>query len=469
MRFYGNLSGFLPELSTIDATGIHHWQPELNLQQLTKLQEISGQPFIPNYCNNCRVVKTQNTTWVSQYYRTGSSCHRYATIADLNVPYVPFLSATPFDVRCVNDQETTRCLQRFYLNILVFESYCWKATLTAVNCKCAIGVLTVVLNALAFYTIVTSKRLRQNVSLCLVGNMALSDLITGIYIIAISSYLNNHSFEYIHFFGVANCWKIGILWVLGQAGSVQTTFLLTLERYLVIVHSLNPGLHLSRRMVLFLVAFCWLVALSFVFWAYFENIYAVTFLCIPISITNGVPKAMVYSFFIGSLAMIFFLLSFALYVHIYVVARNTAQSAGVQRESKLAKRIALLVFSNMFFFVFPVLCMSIVSLAITDSMIEYNSNAFRAIMINVFPSLCVSINSCCNPVLHAFRQDQFKAVLRQRITASFNNANYFTLNRLTEYCGAFSQRITGLVQRIQLRSARMANDIHPTSPEHTSD
>ncbi|XP_066015002.1 uncharacterized protein [Pocillopora verrucosa] len=54
-----------------------------------------------------------------------------------------------------------------------------------------------------------------------------------------------------------------------------------------------------------------------------------------------------------------------LYLHIFISARKSARGAGIRRETSLAKRICVIVFSNMIFYAVPNLCIVIFALANT--------------------------------------------------------------------------------------------------------
>lgn len=104
--------------------------------------------------------------------------------------------------------------------------------------------------------------------------------------------------------------------------------------------------------------------------------------------------------------------SFLLYIHIFVTAKRAAQSAGVKRESKLAKRISVLVGSNVIFFIVPVLFLGITVISGSDLSVREVLGS----MMDIIPSFCLSVNSFLNPVIHAFRTEHFKNVLKERLS-----------------------------------------------------
>ena len=80
-----------------------------------------------------------------------------------------------------------------------------------------------------------------------------------------------------------------------------------------------------------------------------------SYFCIPMIYDVRFPIATHYSFALSTIALTFYLVTIPLYVHIYTVVKRSSQQMGVQRESTLAKRIAILVGTNLVFFFLPIL------------------------------------------------------------------------------------------------------------------
>ncbi|XP_031560141.1 follicle-stimulating hormone receptor-like, partial [Actinia tenebrosa] len=341
--FTGKLPGLFPSLSTLDATGIEHWKPEKNFLHLRMLRSIIGLTW-SDECVNCLLFKSYKTQMKS--FVTLGYCHGVKRGVNVTSPLFQLLNETQFQFRCKNQN---LCERHNYFASVNLVNLCWDAILVAMNCQSFLGGLSVVLNFVTFLNIITSRRLRKNVCMLLVCNIAFSDFLTGIYTIAITVYLNNVSYIQSHSAGDLHCWKIGMFWMLGQASAVVTSFFLTLERYLAIVYSLQPEVRITRRLAAFLIIICWLLAVFLTVIALFYNLYTLTFLCIPIRPEFFNTNIFAFTLSIVSAALILYAISFGFYVHIYFTVKKAAQDAGIQRESKLAKRIALLVFSNVFF------------------------------------------------------------------------------------------------------------------------
>ena len=97
-----------------------------------------------------------------------------------------------------------------------------------------------------------------------------------------------------------------------------------------------------------------------------------------------------------------------MYIHIYV--RESGQSKGIQRESTLAKRISIIVFSNMLFYAVPRFSIVVFS----DCRVKlFSDRKLNFIMRIWLPPMCMIANACFNPFLFAFRNEQFLTSLRQ--------------------------------------------------------
>ena len=312
------------------------------------------------------------------------------------------LNNTDFVFNCSKDWYIDAiCKIKFGYFSYFINNRCWDAQLLAVNCQSFLGGLAVLLNLVVFVTIITSKTLRKNVSMLFVCNMAFSDVVLGVYFICIYIYHNSSSFYDLRESSRLICFKFGWLWVVGQAGSVFTSFLLTLERYLVIVYSMDQDVRITRRMAMILISCSWLIAIFLIGFALYYNLYLHSpMLCIPIAF-SAKPHLIIHSFTIsvGTLTLLCYLITFIFYIHIYITVKRSAQNAGIKRESKLAKNIALLVSTNVFFFVLPVLCVSVMVMIGSQDINE----AVMELLSTVFLVMCLSLNSCFNPILHALR------------------------------------------------------------------
>jgi len=388
--------------------------------QLRMLKNITGLSWSA-VCKDCSFYRT-NVTWSPEPpFEKTYLCLRIHIVVNEFSQGAQRLNKTYFHYRCKSNAEYDRdpdfhcksSSEQSYYRQVYTTNLCWPTLLIAITCISVVAVLTALLNLVVFVTILSSRALRKNVSMLFVCNLAVSDFLIDVYIVCIGIYWNSAPFSYLHDNSERNCLKIGFLWMLGQSSAVSTSLLLTVERYLVIVYTMNPDLRISRRMAVILLVMVWLVAFFFTGFALYYNLYSQSFLCVPIAIalirTNPV---FVFTVVVASLTILSYLIIFILYFHIYINAKRTAQTAGFKRESKLAKRVALIVFTNVFLFVLP-LVLSSVAAAMGSHVL---SNAARGQLTHTMPGLSVCLNSLLNPLLYAYRTELFMEVLKKKVS-----------------------------------------------------
>ena len=141
--------------------------------------------------------------------------------------------------------------------------------------------------------------------------------------------------------------------------------------------------------------------------------YSTNTFCLPIQPSRKVTSVFVYSVGITLLGVVLHILTIPLYIRIFLYVRNTGSQVGIKRDGVLARRIAVLVFSNMVFFFFPTINGLIWMLT---SAFNNLSVTTREVLVGSLPVVLYTVNSFVNPLLYAYRNDRFKQVLRLKIT-----------------------------------------------------
>ena len=145
------------------------------------------------------------------------------------------------------------------------------------DCRYPFGSIAVVLNLTVITVILTSKILRKSPTMVLIVNMAVCDLLLSVYCILIATFnvfLKSDeeiaSLDYDHFgFPEQNsqfrsmCHPNILIFTVAQIVSVITSILLTVEKYLVIVHSLKPDIRMTRKISLICLCMAWCVAIAY--------------------------------------------------------------------------------------------------------------------------------------------------------------------------------------------------------------
>ena len=372
-------------------------------------------------CMDCWLIKSDNENDLKIYnsssfnWTNPVTCftHYYASS-----DFLVLLARHHFLVRkCRHKMDCLRGKEGNYTS----SDSCWYINQRVISGQLLFGILGCCLNLVVFLNILFSKNLRKNVSLVLISNLALGDTLNCIYAVVIASFTISLPYEDFVELSDSTCSKVGFLWVLGQCTTCITSLALTAERYLCIVFSMKPYIRMSPRLASLTIAFNWLFAALMMAVTFFFNMCARNFVCIPVHYNDKLPNATRFTFFFGTTGITLYLAIIPLYVHIYMVVKRSGQQMGVQRESTLAKRIALLVMSNLLFFVIPVLSMGagIILIEYIDKTFNYSTSVILALI----PLYCLSINSCLNPLVHAFRNDMFKTALKRNLALTGNTNN----------------------------------------------
>ena len=205
--------------------------------QLRMLQNVTGLSWSA-VCRNCSFYRA-NDTWSPESLVRKHFCGRsYYRVNKLS-PIARLLNNTYFRFHCnmnINNLKShsnsdyqckIRKQHKYYVHSYT-TGVCWtKTLLSLVTCISVLAGVALVLNLVVFVTILSSRGLRKNVSMLFVCNLAISDFLISVYIVALGVYWNSASFRYLDDHDRAlNCFKIGFLWMLGQSSVVSTSLLL---------------------------------------------------------------------------------------------------------------------------------------------------------------------------------------------------------------------------------------------------
>ena len=375
-------------------------------------------------CGECHLVKSEVLLSLNE---SESMCvvvdedYRYAD--EVNYGRSSFLVKQGFSPQCLCEHENCameeiRTPYNLGLNTLPRKLF---------YIEYVFGVVAVVLNIVVGYISFGSRSLRKSTSFILIGNIGICDVMMGVYSVLIGRFtvyefiVNEGEYAGMDVFVNVYCTIMGVIFTTVQITSVTTSFLATLERYLSIIHCMNPEVRLRKPVALWCLAGIWCVAIGYSLLPVFQVgglRYHGEFTCMmPFIDGPETWNTSIIGLAVASLLVVFYLISFALYIHIYLHVKKTRVSAGVKRKASLAKNISLMVFTNFLFFVIPMVC--------TLLFVYHNEellDAFKVdtlgelqiyfIMLSWLPVVFLSFNSCLNPFLCAFRHPKFRRELK---------------------------------------------------------
>ena len=321
-------------------------------------------------------------------------------------------------------------------------------------CLYPLGSIAVILNLTVIIVILTSKTLRKTPTIVLIISMAVFDLLLSVYCMLIATFnaftksgthdaLDNH-FDFISKKKTsefkAMCHLSIFIFTVAQIVSVITSMLLTVVKYLVIVYSMRPAMRMTRKISLICLCVAWCVTIAYSVDAVFflsENeehqnnddynyYYCSTsghHVTVKLKIDGQeVEVPMPFSVILGAFYAFLYLCTIALYIHIYIVVKKSSTQMGVKREGALARKLAVLVFTNLIFSAIPVSLtpafsgQDVLKLDFFKPLLS-SFSSFQAYMISMvwLPILLLCLNCCRNPPLFAFRHSRFKTQFRQNV------------------------------------------------------
>lgn len=417
----GDIFTTLPTLHSIDLTGNHFYFPGDNLLSLPTLIEINGVEWNAD-CGECQLVKTELLISLND---TEHVCIRepeeYAFVDEIE--YGKSLSF-------VNGGFSPQCLCEE--NCFVKEiGTPFNVALNALPRKLfyveyIFGAIAVILNFFVVFISFGCQSLRKSTSFILIGNIGVCDIIMGVYSILIARYtvyefiVNEHEYDGMDVFVNDYCTIMGAIFTTAQITSVSSSFLATLERYLSIVYCMNPEARLRKTVALWCLAAIWSVSIGYSLLAVFQVgglRYHGEFTCM-MPFVNGpdLEDTSITGLVVAALLVMFYIISIALYIHIFFHVRKTGMSAGVKRKAALAKNISLMVCTNFVFFIIPMVCTLLFVYKYEQLMEAFKVDSLRSlqvyfIMLSWLPVVFLSFNSCLNPFLCAFRHPKFQKEL----------------------------------------------------------
>lgn len=131
-------------------------------------------------------------------------------------------------------------------------------------------------------------------------------------------------------------------------------------------------------------------------------------LCLPLARNVDGINIMANVSIIG---VMFYVASIAMYIHIYYDNKRTVnKTPQIRTENRLARKIALIIFTNILFFMVPLISTGIISFS---SIRQSLSHFVLYIYWDTVLITCLGINSMLNPILFSLRNEKFQREFRK--------------------------------------------------------
>ncbi|EDO30012.1 predicted protein [Nematostella vectensis] len=357
----------------------------------------------PEYSNEITNIETENLKQRSYLVGKRSHCRKTRHDVHNNTAFIASFGYLPL---CLMNSKACFASQVTQTE----EHLCWDTDNKILNIEYVIAVTGVVLNFTVVFITLWMKQLRGNATLLLVANMAASDFLISSYAIILTTLRKMAYSEFIGIFTGA-CSVLGYVWLTSQFVSVISSVLVTIERFLVIVFCQKPQFRMSVVTVRRLIVAAWGMGTTVALFPLVGiGTYAGNTFCVPIDPSRENPYTFYFSTSLTLFAIILYLITIPLYIKIFLFVRSNQLQRGVRKEGALAKKIAILVLSNMVFFFLPVFFAALLLLA--PKMFKDFSMISMSLLTATVPTILTSINAMCNPLLYAFRHGHFIRALK---------------------------------------------------------
>lgn len=429
-----NFTNLFPRLTVLDVSGIPHWLNSSHVQEtLGMLQVIRGTP-LDGQCLRCFLKKISSTsniplasrTWMDSVSKEMaepmqpplqkySGC--YGNIINFKDQYyINFesigyhLSCQSIDFRCFNGYSKLSFFTNYNVEPL---NRCWDKMNQSSTFLFVLATIAITLNLTVVIVTARSKVLRDNVAQFLVSNVAMGDMSMAFYLLLITATRASVTYkDMMDLLHTPFCYFVGFVSIMSQGISAFSSFVVSIERYLAVVYCMYPNIRIFPHVAKGCLAI--VVFISFVFsilpFTVLRSLYVPDSHCTPIS--EPTSSAIEYMTIPGGLVMIAYFSTLPMYVHMYISVRSSSQMVGIQREGKVARKIALIVLSNMAFFLLPLLLLTFVNYTALGDIFTIIE---KGIFWKTFMYYSFAMNACLNPILFAFRNEKFRQELKRQL------------------------------------------------------
>nr|ADV59773.2 luteinizing hormone receptor [Sebastes schlegelii] len=292
-----------------------------------------------------------------------------------------------------------------------------------INILAITGNLTVLL---VFFT----SRNKLTVPRFLMCHLALADLCIGVYLLMIATVdLRTHgqySQHAIEWQTGPGCSAAGFLSVFGGELSVYTLSSITLERWHTITNAMQVERHLVLTQAASIMAAGWLICLGMGMLPLVGvSSYTKVSMCLPMDIETPLAQAFIIIILLFNVAA--FVVVCVSYVLIYLAVKNPEHPSGRSADTKIAKRMAVLIFTDF-------LCMAPISFfAISQGLSMPPHTGSHSDTLLIFMHQPYSL---CNPFLYTaltrgFRTDA--CLLLRRCGCCTPNADFYRSQTLASH------------------------------------
>ncbi|XP_068689088.1 probable glycoprotein hormone G-protein coupled receptor isoform X2 [Montipora foliosa] len=271
-------------------------------------------------------------------------------------------------------------------------------------CSWIAMVFAVLGNSFKLFVLFMSKR-KISITKILMCNLAFANLCMGLFLCmlviadrySLGEYQNfAYRWQYL-----TGCKVAGFVSIFSTELAVFVLTIITVERYFTIVHPLQREKHLSIKQIVALIAIGWIFSITLAALPLLQvgvSSYKKVAICLPFDVESTLSKIYV-TLLLATNGLAFFFVLFC-YGRMYCsLGLSGAGDSGHRDETRVAKRMAMLVITN-FACWFPIALLSLIAIY-GKTLINVRTAQF--FLVFVYP-----INSFTNPYLYAMGTKRFQ-------------------------------------------------------------
>lgn len=288
-------------------------------------------------------------------------------------------------------------------------------------------------NSVVFCVLVLSRR-TVTVTKFLLMNLSFADLCLALYLfilVSASAHTHGDYYNYVKEWQYGGgCSISGFLAIFSSQLSMLVLVVITIERYYAIVYAMHFHRRVTMTYARIAMMTCWIISIIVAILPILGiNSYNEVAICLPFKINSS--SDLTYIGFLLIMNVTFFIFVLASYIRMYCIVRSPHLDCGQQRnDSEVAKRMALLVFTDFFCWA-PIAFVGLASAFGSTNFLGIDVKKSKYLLVIFFP-----INSLCNPFLYAVSTNAFKRDF------------YDLLLR----CGLFQERISKINEGVYTNS-----------------
>ena len=276
-----------------------------------------------------------------------------------------------------------------------------------------VAVPAIVANLVVLLVIYSSRELRKKPSMMLISSLAVGDILMATGAVLIGSVYQVMTSE--NFQATLNqvCPYMVLTFVSGCQFATYLSLLITIQKYLVVVHGLKPHLHMRARTTLYCTCVAGVLALASSFTLQFSTISELQNTygnCLPM-FDRQTLGSLIYGWTYLLLTIAIYLGIVAIYLRIYVTAKKSGARMGIRREALLMRQIGIVIGTNFLLSFLPIIVIFAANPYVHRGQIGYDT----WIVLGVSSPICATaVNAFVDPFLYAYRTPQFRSIFKQQ-------------------------------------------------------